>query len=96
MMDAETKSNILARLKRVQGQVGALCRMVDEDHDCVDLLLQIAAAQGALGKAGEIVLGAHIQTCVSEAFAHGSSAERTRRIEELMQVFGRYGRIGAR
>jgi DNA-binding FrmR family transcriptional regulator len=96
MMNAATKRNVEARLKRVGGQIGALLRMVEQDDYCVDILLQISAAQGALGKVGEIILGSHIQTCVSDAFEHGTKADRQQKVEELMNVFARYSRIGAR
>ena len=96
MMDAETKRKVAARLRRVEGQIGALLRMVEQDGNCVDVLLQIAAAQGALGKAGEVILGSHIQTCVSDAFDRGSKADRQQKVDELMGVFSRYSRIGTR
>ncbi len=96
MMDQSTKRSVVARLKRVEGQIGALGRMIGEDEYCVDVLLQISAAQGALGKIGQIVLGSHIETCVSDAFEHGTRSDRQRKIDELMDVFARYSRIGAR
>ena len=96
MMNSETKHNVETRLRRVEGQIGALRRMVEQDSYCVDVLLQISAAQGALGKIGEIILGSHIQTCVSDAFDHGTDAERQQKVDELMSVFTRYSRIGAR
>ena len=47
MMDAETRRNVGTRLKKVEGQVSAVRRMVEEERYCVDLLLQIAAARAA-------------------------------------------------
>ena len=91
MMEDETKKKALARLRRIAGQVEGVARMVDSDRYCVEVLLQIAAAQAALGEVGKIVLRSHVETCVSEAMASGRAAERTRKIDELMEVFGRYG-----
>ncbi len=96
MLDAAVRKKVVARLRRVEGQVAALQRMLDEDEYCVDVLIQISAAQGALGKVGEIVLSSHIETCVREAFERGEESERLEKIEELMDVFARYSRIGAR
>ena len=96
MLDDDIKANVRTRLKRVEGQIAGLKRMVDSDDYCVDLLLQVSAAQGALGAIGQVVLANHIRTCVSEAFQHGSESDRTKKVEELMDVFGRYSRIGAR
>ena len=95
-MDSETKRRARARLKRVEGQVAALSRMLDSDTYCVDVLLQISAAQGALGGVGQLILGQHIQSCVSDAFRNGDESERQLKIEELLDVFSRYGRMGAR
>jgi DNA-binding FrmR family transcriptional regulator len=95
-MDAGTKRALLARLGRVEGQARAISRMLDEDRDCVDVLLQISAAQGALGKIGEVLLASHIEHCVSEAFESGDEEARTRSISELMDIFGRYGGLASR
>lgn len=96
MMDADTKKKVIARLKRAEGQVAALRRMVEEDTYCVDILVQISAVQGALGKAGQIILGSHVRTCVSHAFNRGDEDEKVAKVEELMDVFGRYAGIGGR
>lgn len=93
MLDSENKKKLLARLKRVEGQIGALRRMVEEETYCVDVLLQIRAAQGALGKAGQVLLDSHVRTCVADAFQGGSEAERTQRVDELLDVFARYGGV---
>ena len=65
--------------------------MMEEDKACVDILLQISAAQGALGKVGQILLGHHMSHCVSEAFEYGDAEKREQYIEELLDVFERYG-----
>ncbi len=93
MLDSENKKKLLARLKRVEGQIGALRRMVEEETYCVDVLLQIRAAQGALGKAGHVLLDSHVRTCVADAFQEGSEAERAQRVDELLDVFARYGGV---
>ncbi|MCH9681929.1 MAG: metal-sensitive transcriptional regulator [Deltaproteobacteria bacterium] len=96
MLDPTSKKKLLARLSRVEGQVAALRRMLEGDDYCVDVLLQISAAQGALGKAGNILLESHIRECVHEAFTQGDEGAREEKIDELMEVFTRYGGRGAR
>lgn len=96
MMDDATKKKVLARLRKIEGQVGGIARMVEDDRYCVDVLLQIASAQAALGEAGKVVLRSHVDTCVSDAMAAGKAAERKQKIDELMQVFSRYGCMGGR
>lgn len=90
-LDEAGKRRLLARLKRAEGQLQAVQRMVMEDARCVDVLLQVAAIEGALKKAGHVLLRAHIDHCVTDALRSGDEAARTQRIEELMDVFSRYG-----
>lgn len=95
-MRERTKQELLRRLSRAEGQMAAIRRMVEEEQDCVDVLLQISAVRGALGKAGQLLLGSHIESCVSEVFASGDAAAREEQVVELMDVFGRFGGIAAR
>ncbi len=94
-LDEKERKKLIARLRRAEGQTAALRRMVEEDSYCVDVLLQISAVQGALAKVGEILLRSHVQTCVAEAFMHGDEAERRQKVDEMMDVFARFGRTGA-
>lgn len=96
MMNEATKQKVLARLRKIAGQVEGVARMVEEDRYCVDVLLQIASAQGALGEAGKLVLRSHIETCVSAVLVSGRPDERKQKLDELMQVLSRYGCMGAR
>lgn len=93
MLDDTTRKKLITRLRRIEGQVGGLRRMLEEDAYCVDVLLQISAAQGALGKVGHILLESHIRHCVREAFAGGDEQARDEKIDELMEVFSRYGGV---
>jgi DNA-binding FrmR family transcriptional regulator len=91
MLHGETKKKVAARLRRVAGQVAGIERMVAEERYCVDILLQIAAAQAALGQVGKLVLGSHVDTCVRDALASGDAEQRQRKVDELMEVFSRFG-----
>ena len=90
MMDEDTKGRALGRLRRIEGQVQGIQRMVDEDKYCVDILLQLAAVQGAVEQVQKLVLGQHIETCVSEAIRSGNARERQKKVGELMEVFSRF------
>ena len=61
---AEDKAKILARLRRVEGQVRGVARMVEEDKYCVDVLIQLSAIIAALRGTGRLVLEDHIRGCV--------------------------------
>ena len=96
MIDEESKRKLLMRLKRAEGQVAAIRRMVDDEKYCVDILLQLSAAQGALAKVGQLMLAVHIETCVEDAFLHGDAAARKRKVAELLEVLERYAGVGGR
>lgn len=94
MADADTKKKLLARLKRAEGQVGAVRRMVEEDAYCIDTLVQIAAVRGALAKAADVLLEDHLEHCVVRAFESGDESERRAHVDELLTVFARFGGRG--
>jgi DNA-binding FrmR family transcriptional regulator len=91
-MNETTRASVVARLKRVEGQVGGLLRMVDEDRYCVDLLTQINAVRAALHKVEEQILRDHVSHCVADAFASGDVVDQRHKIEELVATVGRMTR----
>jgi DNA-binding FrmR family transcriptional regulator len=74
---AENKDDLVGRLRRVEGQVRGIQRMVDEDQYCIDILTQIAAAGSALKKVAVALLDDHIRHCVAD----GRSSARDREIK---------------
>jgi DNA-binding FrmR family transcriptional regulator len=70
---AENKEAIQKRLRRVEGQVRGLQRMVDEDKYCIDILDQVSAATKALQAVALELLGEHLSHCVAHAVAAGGS-----------------------
>jgi DNA-binding FrmR family transcriptional regulator len=84
-MNAESKSRISNRLKRISGQVTGLQQMVDDGRYCVDILTQVAAVRSALDAVGIELLTSHLETCVA---GHGTESEhecaRPLSTEELM------------
>jgi DNA-binding FrmR family transcriptional regulator len=95
-MKPELRGQVEQRLRRIAGQVAGIQRMVDEDRYCVDVLLQVAAVRAALDQVGKLVLASHVETCVAEAFAGGSARERKQKMDELLEVFGRFGAVASR
>ena len=93
-MSPDTKRKLATRLRRIAGQVSGLERMVAEDRYCVDVLLQIAAVRAALDGAGKVLLGAHVESCVADALASGRPRERRQKLDELLEVLGRFGAVG--
>ncbi|MGH2667868.1 MAG: metal-sensitive transcriptional regulator [bacterium] len=91
MIDDATKDKTLGRLRRIEGQVQGLQRMIANEAYCVDILLQISAVQGALEQVQKLLLGRHIESCVADALRSGSRGDRQRKIDELLEVFARFG-----
>lgn len=91
-MHAATRQVVTARLKRVEGQVSGLLRMVDDDRYCVDVLTQVSAVRAALHKVEELILRDHVGHCVAEAFASGDVAEQRHKVEELVGTIGKMTR----
>jgi DNA-binding FrmR family transcriptional regulator len=87
-----TKAEITRRLRRIEGQVGGLLRMVEDDRYCVDVLTQINAVRAALHKVEEKVLGDHVSHCVAAAFASGDVTDQRHKVEELITTIGRMTR----
>jgi DNA-binding FrmR family transcriptional regulator len=91
-MRKDIKASCLKRLHRIEGQVRGLCRMVEEDRYCIDIVTQISAVRAALRRAEEEILRDHIAHCVEDAIASGDKTAQRRKIAELMDVVGRADR----
>jgi DNA-binding FrmR family transcriptional regulator len=91
-VDKAIKPAVITRLKRIEGQVGGLIRMVDDDRYCVDVLTQINAVRAALHKVEEQILRDHVSHCVADAFKADDVGEQTRKVEELITTIGRMTR----
>ncbi len=85
------KQALLGRLRRIEGQIRGLQRMVDEDTYCIDVLTQISAVQAALDKVALGLVDDHARHCVIGGAASGTSDELT---DELMGAVGRLMRRG--
>jgi CsoR family transcriptional regulator, copper-sensing transcriptional repressor len=81
-----SKDQLLGRLKRIEGQVRGIERMVDDDRYCIDVLTQISAVQAALDKVALGLLDDHARHCVVGGEGPGDTEELT---DELMAAVGR-------
>lgn len=93
MLTDDEKKKLNNRLRRVVGQVEAIGRMIENEDYCVDILMQLSAATGALGKVGQIVLEEHLKTCVAEAIKNGDAIDRDQKLDELVQLFRKYAGV---
>jgi CsoR family transcriptional regulator, copper-sensing transcriptional repressor len=86
-----TKDQLGKRLRRIEGQVRGVQRMVDEDRYCIDVVTQITAIQAALDKVALGLLDDHAKHCIVEGHASGTREELS---DELMGAVGRLLRRG--
>ena len=91
-MHEATRKAVCGRLRRIEGQVGGLLRMVQEDRYCVDVLTQINAVRAALHKVEQEILRDHVAHCVANAFASGDVLDQRQKVEELVDTVGRMTR----
>ena len=78
---------ILNRLKRVEGQVRGIAKMVEDDRYCIDVLQQMQAVKAALSRAESEILKRHAACCVAEAIASGDESEQRAKFGELVDLF---------
>jgi DNA-binding FrmR family transcriptional regulator len=86
-----TKDQLLARIRRIEGQVRGIARMVEDDRYCIDVLTQIAAIQAALDKVGLGLLDGHARHCMRQGVTEGRADEMT---TEMMAAVGRLMKRG--
>ena len=88
-MQADPRA-ITNRLRRIEGQVRGLQRMVEEDAYCVDVLTQVAAVQTALEQVAVKVLDGHVRGCVAGAVAGDDPGAAEAKLDELMAAVQRF------
>lgn len=82
------KDDLLKRLRRAEGQVRGIARMVEEDKYCIDILTQVSAATKALESVALSLLGDHLSHCVAEASAEGGAVAEEK-IHEANEAIAR-------
>ena len=83
-VDSEELADVIRRLRRAQGQIGGVIRMIEEGQDCADVLTQLAAAGRALDRAGfKIIASGLCQCMLDEQAGHASAAAERARLEKL-------------
>ena len=78
------------RLARIEGQVRGIARMIETERYCIDILNQLQAVKAALGGVEAEILKEHADHCVAEAMASGDRSEQRTKLNELVELFGKY------
>jgi CsoR family transcriptional regulator, copper-sensing transcriptional repressor len=84
---ANSKKDLQDRLRRIEGQVRGIQRMVEEDQYCIDILTQVNSVTAALKAVGMGLLDEHVRHCVTESIERGNGEEK---VEELLAAVARF------
>ena len=87
------KRKIVNRLRRIEGQVRGIERMVEEDRYCIDVLTQVSAVKTALDALALQLLDSHVNHCVAGALASADREEAEAKSRELMAAVDRFARV---
>lgn len=91
-VDADIKASNLTRLRRIEGQVRGLQKMVDEDRYCADVLTQISSVQEALRSVARELMRNHLKHCAASAIRSGDDATAEAMYDELVELFHKHSR----
>ena len=89
---ADRSKQIKRRLSAIAGQVRGLSKMIDDDRPCLDVLMQLSAAQEALSKVGKLVTRNYLENCITEALQSSDPEAQAKAYDDLMEVIYKYRR----
>ena len=85
-MDVDAVTN---RLKRIEGQVRGLVKMIESDKSCEEILIQISSVKSALHKTGQVILEGHLHHCVLDGIREGKEEETIKKLSSAIEQFSR-------
>jgi DNA-binding FrmR family transcriptional regulator len=91
-VDPDIKARNLTRLRRIEGQIRGLQRMVEEDRYCADILTQISSVQEAMRAVGRELMRNHLKHCAASAIRSGDEAEADAMYGELVEMIYKHSR----
>ncbi len=91
-MKQDNRPKLLNRLRRIEGQVRGVARMVEEDRYCIDVMTQLRAVRAALAKVESELLKGHLDHCIESAIVSGDQTEQRRKAAELIQLMDQASR----
>lgn len=80
------------RLRKIEGQIRGIIRMVENRRECIDIITQINAVEAALRKVQDRILRHYLEKCVAESIRTNSVEEIAQRLDEIVQVFRQFRR----
>ncbi len=89
-MQHQSHQSCIPRLRKIEGQVRGLVRMIEDQRYCIDILTQVHAVKAALAKVEGEILKDHTETCVEEAITSGNASQQRQKFAELIDVLGKF------
>jgi DNA-binding FrmR family transcriptional regulator len=86
-MQADRRKSVISRLRRIEGQVRGVQRMIEEEGDCGEILNQIAAIKSAVNHAGIVIFENHARQCINKAL---NEADQDKSFDEIVRVMSRF------
>jgi DNA-binding FrmR family transcriptional regulator len=83
----DERQNLVNRLRRIEGQVRGIAKMIEEEAPCAEVLMQVAAARAALNKAGSLIFTTHFRQCLEAAVQEDKGSDL---VDEVMSMLGKY------
>ncbi len=91
-LDPAIRDQAVARLKRIEGQVRGLQRMIEDERYCADVLTQISSVQEALRGVGKLMMRNHLEHCITDALRSGDALEAERTYQEVLDLMYKHAR----
>jgi DNA-binding FrmR family transcriptional regulator len=80
----------IVRLKRIEGQIRGVQKMIEEKRYCIDILTQLSSVVGAIKGVEQNILERHLKGCVQQSFSKGSKQDKTKKIDEIVGVLKKF------
>ena len=85
-----THEEEIVRLKRIEGQIRGIQKMIEEKRYCIDILTQLSSIVGAIKGVEENILERHLKGCVRQSFAKGNKEDKAKKIDEIVEVLKKF------
>ena len=89
MKDCVDVAAVARRLKKIEGQIRGIQKMIEDDKNCEDILIQIGAAKSALHKTGQVILEWHLRHCLLDGINEGDEERVLKRFTVALEQFSR-------
>ncbi|MBQ4334703.1 MAG: metal-sensing transcriptional repressor [Myxococcaceae bacterium] len=89
MKDCVDVAAVARRLKKIEGQIRGIQKMIEDDKNCEDILIQIGAAKSALHKTGQVILEGHLRHCLLDGINEGDEERVLKRFTVALEQFSR-------